>query len=110
MDGPPLDRLRTLAALLDEIVRIPGTQIRLGIDPLLGVVPLAGDTVAGILSLAIVAVAAWHGVSKRTLVRMLGNIAIDVALGSVPVAGDFFDIYWKANVRNVELAAADLGD
>ena len=110
MDGEPrwLERLRTLATALDESLRIPGTDFRVGIDPLLGVVPIAGDVAAGVLSLVIVAVAAWKGVSKLTLLRMLANVAIDVVGGAVPVVGDLFDVYWKANVRNVELAAADL--
>ena len=110
MDGEPrwLERLRTLATALDESLRIPGTEFRVGIDPLLGVVPIAGDVAAGVLSLVIVAVAAWKGVSKLTLLRMLANVAIDVVGGAVPVVGDAFDVYWKANVRNVELAAADL--
>lgn len=110
MDAEPqwLERLRTLATALDESIRIPGTDFRVGIDPLLGVLPVAGDLAAGVLSLAIVAVAAWNGVSKLTVLRMLGNIAIDVLIGAVPVVGDAFDIFWKANVRNVELAAADL--
>ena len=110
MDGEPrwLERLRTLATALDESLRIPGTDFRVGIDPLLGVVPIAGDVAAGVLSLVIVAVAAWKGVSKLTLLRMLVNVAIDVVGGAVPVVGDLFDVYWKANVRNVELAAADL--
>ena len=110
MDGEPrwLERLRTLATALDESLRIPGTDFRVGIDPLLGVVPIAGDVAAGVLSLVIVAVAAWKGVSKLTLLRMLANVAIDVVGGAVPVVGDAFDVYWKANVRNVELAAADI--
>jgi hypothetical protein len=105
-----LERLRTLATALDESLRVPGTDFRVGIDPLLGVLPIAGDLAAAVLSVGIVAVAAWHGVSKLTLVRMLANIAIDVLIGVVPVVGDAFDIYWKANVRNVELAAADITD
>jgi hypothetical protein len=107
-DPPWLARLRTLATALDESVPVPGTGFRIGIDPLLGLLPVVGDVAAGALSLVIVAVAAWHGVRKRTLVRMLGNIAADTLVGSVPVVGDLFDAYWKANVRNVDLAAADL--
>jgi hypothetical protein len=110
MDADPvwLARLRSLATALDESVRIPGTDFRVGIDPLLGLLPVVGDIAASVLSLVIVAVAAYHGVRKRTLVRMLVNIAVDVLVGFVPVVGDLFDAYWKANVRNVELAARDL--
>ena len=107
-EPPWLARIRTLATLLDESVPVPGTGIKVGLDPLLGLLPVAGDIAAGVLSLVVVAVSAWHGVRKRTLVRMLGNIAVDVIVGSVPVFGDLFDVYWKASVRNVELAAADV--
>jgi len=107
-DPPWIARLRTLATALDESVPIPGTGVKIGLDPLLGLLPVAGDVAASVLSLVIVAVSARRGVRKRTLVRMLGNIAVDVVVGSVPVFGDLFDVYWKANVRNVELAAADV--
>ena len=110
MDPEPrwLGRLRTVATLLDDSVPVPGTGRRVGLDPILGMLPIAGDLAAGVLSLSIVALSAWHGVRKRTLLRMLGNIAIDVCIGALPVIGDLFDAYWKANVRNVELAAAEL--
>jgi len=107
-DPPWIARIRTIATVLDESVPIPGTNVRVGLDPILGLLPVAGDLAAGVLSLLIVAISAWRGVRQRTLVRMRGNIAIDVVVGSVPVVGDLFDVYWKANVRNVELAAADL--
>ncbi len=107
-DPPWLARIRTLATALDESVPVPGTGFSVGIDPLLGLLPVVGDIAAGALSVLIVAVAAWHGVRKRTLVRMLANIAVDVLVGFIPVVGDLFDAYWKANVRNVDLAAADL--
>jgi hypothetical protein len=89
-------------------VRVPGTPVRIGIDPLLGIVPVAGDVLAGLLSLYVVAEAVRLGVSTATLVRMLANVAVDVAGGSIPVVGDLFDVAWKANARNADLVVADL--
>ncbi|MDT3436161.1 DUF4112 domain-containing protein [Haloarcula sp. 1CSR25-25] len=107
-EPPALGRVRTVAHLLDESVRVPGTDFRVGLDPLLGLVPFVGDVLAGLCSLYIVAEAARLGVRKRTLVRMLFNVALDTLVGSVPFVGDFFDAYWKANVRNAALLAAAL--
>ncbi|MEF8829748.1 MAG: DUF4112 domain-containing protein [Haloarcula sp.] len=107
-EPPALGRTRTVAHLLDESVRIPGIGFRVGIDPLLGLVPVVGDFLAALCSLYIVVEAARLGVRKRTLVRMLVNVALDTVLGSVPLVGDLFDAYWKANVRNADLLAAAL--
>ncbi|AXG09837.1 DUF4112 domain-containing protein [Haloplanus rubicundus] len=108
VDRAAVRRLRVVARVLDDSVRIPGTDFRIGLDPLLGLLPVAGDAVSGVLSLYIVVESARLGVSSRTLVRMLAHIGIDVAGGSVPVVGDLFDAAWKANTRNVGLALADL--
>jgi hypothetical protein len=112
MDTEPaaLGRIRTVAHILDESVRIPGTRFRIGLDPILGLLPVAGDIAMALCSLYIVAEAIRLGVAKRTVVRLLANIAVDVLFGSVPVVGDLFDAYWKANVRNAELAAAAVAD
>lgn len=88
--------LRSLEFLLDELLRIPGTQIRFGIDGIIGLVPGVGDVVAGLLS-AVIPLAAWiRGVPYVALVRMAVNLGIGVLVGSIPVAGDIFDIAWKA--------------
>lgn len=100
--------MRTAAYLLDESLRVPGTRYRIGIDPLVGLLPVAGDTVTGLLSLYIVVEAARLGVSPGTLAKMVANVAIDVAGGSVPYLGDLFDAAWKANRRNLRLALSDL--
>lgn len=108
VDRAALSRMRTAAYLLDESLRVPGTRYRIGIDPLVGLLPVAGDTVTGLLSLYIVVEAARLGVSPGTLAKMVANVAIDVAGGSVPYLGDLFDAAWKANRRNVRLALSDL--
>jgi hypothetical protein len=107
-EPPGLVRIRRVARLLDDSVGVPLTRYRVGLDALLGLLPVAGDALTAVLSLYIVVEAARLGVSKRTLARMLGNVGLDFAVGSVPVVGDLFDAVWKANRRNAELAAADL--
>lgn len=100
--------MRAVARILDDSVRVPGTDFRVGLDPILGLLPGAGDAVAAGLSLYIVVEAARLGVPYRTIVRMLVNLAIDAAGGSIPVVGTVFDAVWKANRRNVELALREL--
>jgi hypothetical protein len=110
VDEAAVRRMQFVSRLLDESVRLPGTEFRVGLDPVLGVLPGAGDAVAAGLSLYIVLESARLGVAYTTLLRMLANVALDVAVGSVPVVGVLFDAVWKANVRNVELALAALAD
>ena len=102
-DDPDLRRARALARILDTAVGIPGTKIRIGLDPILGLVPGAGDVAGAMLSAYIVLIAANKGAPRPVIWRMLGNIAVDTALGSVPVLGDVFDVAFKSNIRNVEL-------
>ncbi len=104
-----LKRLRRLTRLLDDAVRIPGTKYRLGLDSLIGLVPGAGDIVGGALSAYIIYEASRLGVSRLTLARMLSNMAVDLLLGSVPVAGDIFDVAWKANRKNMDLLDRHFG-
>jgi len=96
-------RLDKLATLLDVAFRIPFTRFRFGIDGLIGLAPGFGDLVTTGLSLWIVYEAHQLGVPKRVLVRMLGNVAVDGMIGVVPVAGDVFDVLWRANRRNVRI-------
>lgn len=102
-DVAALQRLDRLAHLMDERFRIPGTRRRMGLDGLIGLIPGIGDLATGAISLYVV-LEAWRlGASRLVIARMLANIGIDVAVGGVPLAGDLFDIAWKANRRNVEL-------
>lgn len=107
-DDAAVRRMRTVAYLLDDSVPIPGTRFSVGIDPLLGVLPVSGDVVGAGLSLYIVAESARLGVSTPTLLRMLANVSLDFAAGSIPVVGTVFDAAWKANKRNLELALDEL--
>jgi hypothetical protein len=104
------EQLRRLEILLDEAFRIPGTQIRFGIDGIIGLVPGLGDVLAGLLSL-VIPVAAWiRGVPYVTLVRMAANLGIGVLIGTIPLFGDIFDIAWKPNRRNYLLLQRHLGE
>ena len=104
-----LRQLRKYTSVLDDGIRIPGTRIRFGLDPLLGLVPGAGDVAGAALSAAIVMEAVRQRVPATTLLRMVSNIAVDTGLGVVPIAGDLFDAAWKSNRRNLELLERHLG-
>ena len=104
------DRLRWLENMLDEAFVIPGTGIRFGLDGIIGLVPGLGDILAGVLSL-IIPLAAWiRGVPYITLVRMLINVSIGLLIGTIPVLGDAFDIFWKANRRNYLLLTRSIAE
>ena len=96
-----LRRLRHLAWLVDGMFRIPGLRFRFGLSSVIGLVPGGGDAVLGLISLYIVHEAHRLGVPRATLARMLGNVAIEVVAGSVPILGDLFDMTLKANLRNI---------
>jgi NAD/NADP transhydrogenase beta subunit len=96
------------AHLLDDVFRIPGTGIRLGLDGLIGLVPGLGDVLAGIASFVLIFAAWVRGVPYVTLARMTVNLALDVLIGAIPLFGDIFDIAWKANRRNYRLLTRHL--
>jgi len=98
-----LGQARVLARAMDSSFRVPGTPIRFGWDSLLGLIPGVGDAVTALAGGWILHAAHQAGVPKAVLARMVGNIAVDLTLGAVPLVGDLFDIYWKSNIRNVRL-------
>ena len=95
--------LRDLARVLDEAIRIPGTNIRIGLDAILGLIPGGGDVAGGLFSAIIMLQAARMGAPTAVLARMLGNVVIDTAIGSIPLIGDVFDFAWRSNSKNVRL-------
>lgn len=109
LDEAAVERMRLVARLLDDSIPVPGTSFKIGIDPIVGVLPVAGDLATGALSLYIVAEAARLGVSYGTLFKMLANVSLDVAGGSVPVIGPVFDATWKANKRNMKMFLEEMG-
>jgi hypothetical protein len=98
----PVRRLRGLAWLLDESIPLPGGY-RVGLDPLIGLVPGFGDAITAILAAAIVEQARRSGAPASVLLRMAGNLLADAAIGGVPILGDIFDAAFKANIRNLAL-------
>lgn len=100
--NPPL--IEKWVDLMDSAIRVPGTNIRVGLDPILGfLLPGVGDSAGALLSLAVFATALREGVPVVILVRMLLNVLIDALVGAFPVLGDVFDVAFRANQRNYEL-------
>jgi hypothetical protein len=97
------EQLDHLAGVLDDIFHIPGTKIRFGLDPIVGLVPGLGDIITGVLSFLIVFAAWQRGLPRIALSRMVANIAVDTLLGSIPIFGDEFDTVWKSNRMNYNL-------
>ena len=96
-------RIDALGTLLDVAFVVPGTRIRFGIDALVGLVPGIGDIITTALSLYIVSEAYSLGAPRHVIARMLANVALDGAIGAVPLLGDAFDVVWRANRRNIAL-------
>ncbi len=105
----PQDRTRWLpwlrwwADLLDSRFQIPGTRIRFGIDPILSLIPGAGDLASPVFTAALLAQAFYQRIPRVVILRMLVNALVDAAIGVVPIAGQVGDIFWRANVRNLAL-------
>jgi hypothetical protein len=107
-----VDRLwlaKFLADLLDQRFTIPGTSIRIGLDPLIGLIPGIGDLLVNATGSLILVVAAQLGVPKAVLARMGMNIAFNTILGAIPIFGDILSIWFRSNVRNVDLLQRALG-
>jgi hypothetical protein len=96
-------RIDALATLLDTAFLIPGTNIRFGVDALIGLVPGIGDAITTAMSLYIVSEARALGAPRHLILRMLANVALDGIVGAVPLLGDAFDVMWRANRRNIAL-------
>ncbi|HZI40060.1 MAG TPA: DUF4112 domain-containing protein [Gemmatimonadaceae bacterium] len=100
-----LRRVRAVAVLLDDAIRVPGTSLRFGVDPIVGMIPGLGDLLGGAASAYIILEAARAGAPASVLLRMTMNVGIDTLVGAVPLVGDLFDFAWKSNSRNAELLA-----
>ena len=102
-DAAPRLFARFLAELLDQRFTIPGTSIRIGLDPLIGLIPGIGDTLANLAGSAILFIGAKFNLPKVVLLRMALNIALNTLIGAIPFVGDLFSIWFRSNVRNVLL-------
>ena len=98
-----LARLRRLAWLMDGAFRLPGSKFRFGLNSLIGLPPVAGDALLGAVSLYIVFEGYRLGLPRAAIAKMVGNVAVETAIGTIPVAGDLFDVAFKANLRNLAI-------
>ncbi len=98
-----------IARLMDNAFVIPGTNIRFGLDPLIGLIPALGATATSLISIALIAMSARRGVPKIVLARMAANVLINAAIDSVPVLGDIGSIFYRSNARNYELLRKHAG-
>ena len=101
-------RMQTVANLLDTAFVIPGTKQRVGIDAIIGLIPGAGDVLTTLLSSYIIWEARNLGVSRVALARMLANLGIHAAIGSLPIVGDLFDAFFRVNQRNMRIVRSQL--
>jgi hypothetical protein len=98
-----LERLDWMANLMDSAIVLPGTNITVGLDAVIGLVPGVGDTITTVISLWMVKEAHELGAPKHIIARMIGNVALDGLVGAVPLLGDAFDVMFRANRRNIKL-------
>lgn len=97
-------QLEKISHVLDQAFRIPGTDIRFGLDPIIGfLLPVAGDSINALLSIYIVLKSISYGIPKVVIGRMIFNVALDYVVGSIPFVGDLLDFGFKANKKNVDL-------
>jgi hypothetical protein len=98
-----LARITMVARVMDSLYTLPGTRIRLGLDAILGLVPVIGDLISQAIATYIIWEARRLGVSKLLLARMFANTMVDTVIGAVPLAGDVFDVAFRANMKNLRL-------
>ena len=94
---------------MDNAFTLPGTKIRFGLDPLIGLLPGLGDTATAIVSMLLIMQSARHGVPKVVLARMALNVLLNTAVGALPVAGDLFSVWFKSNAKNYDLLRKHAG-
>lgn len=106
--GDAIRRMEVMAKLLDNAFAIPGTNQRVGIDAIIGLVPGFGDVATTLLSSYVIWEARNLGVSRVALGRMLSNLAIHATIGAIPIVGDLFDAFFRVNQRNMRIVRAQL--
>ncbi|MDB6136629.1 MAG: conserved rane protein of unknown function [Verrucomicrobiales bacterium] len=97
---------RQMARLLDTFIKIPGTSIRVGLDPIIGLIPGVGDTISTLMGSVILAEALKRGLPARLVLRMGGNMLLNAAVGAIPVVGDLFSAWFHSNAKNYALLKA----
>jgi hypothetical protein len=96
-------RIGRVTHALDELVAVPGTPIRVGLDPVIGLIPVVGDAVSAVMGVWVIGEAARFGVPRLVLGRMAVNLVVDLAIGAIPLLGDIFDFAFRSNSANLEL-------
>ena len=96
-------RIERVTHALDELVGIPGTSVRVGLDPIVGLIPVVGDAVAGVVGAWVIGEAARFGIPRVVLARMVVNLVIDLVIGAIPFLGDLYDFAFRSNSRNLAL-------
>lgn len=100
---PNMKWIEKISSLMDSQFQIPGTKFRFGLDPILGLIPFAGDVSGFAISGMLVYLMLRHGASKKVIIMMMGNIILDATIGSIPLLGSIFDFGFKANKRNINI-------
>lgn len=103
-----LKRIRRFSRLLDSAFRVPGTRFRFGLDPIIGLVPGAGDLVTTLFSAYLILLATRYNLPTATVGKMIFNVALEFVVGTIPLVGDIFDAFFKANNRNFAMLEAHL--
>ena len=101
--SPKLNWAERVSYLMDEKFRIPGTNFRFGIDPLLNLIPVLGDISGFAVSIVLILTMARHGLSRKVLILMFLNVILDSTIGAIPIIGQVFDFAYKSNSRNIRL-------
>ena len=102
-DAPAIQWVEQLSSLMDSRFVIPGTNIRFGIDPILSLLPVFGDLITFIISGMLIYTMRNHGASRNVAIKMILNATMDTVIGAVPIVGTIFDVFYKANDRNIKL-------
>lgn len=98
-----LNRIRKFSRLMDTAFGIPGTKFRIGLDPIIGLIPGLGDLISTVISGYIIYLAMRFNLPKDLLRKMIFNVGLESVVGTVPFIGDLFDAYYKSNIRNLEI-------
>jgi hypothetical protein len=96
-------RIGRVTHVLDELVSVPGTPIKVGLDPVIGVIPIAGDALAALVGVWVILEASRFGIPRVVLGRMVANLVVDLGIGAIPLIGDAYDLFFRSNSRNLDL-------
>jgi hypothetical protein len=96
-------RILAMSKMLDELVRVPGTNVTAGLDPLIGLIPVVGDIVAAVPGAWLIGEAWRFGIPRVVLARMVVNLTVDLGIGAIPLIGDVYDLFFRSNRRNLDL-------